>query len=188
MLTLVPHSLIRWWYQSIFIGHPRQVSYRVRYLSSTSLVFIKDNELFVKRNIPVNLLSISKSFKYWPFHLLYLNSLDFFGGWEWADGGGGRVLGNILTLAIDMQCQLAIITSSLDLLTFLRMINVAKICKSGNTHSHLFPQISLDWGILHVLFHVPEEFLLLQKGRELQSGINSALEEQVNGYQIYRNL
>lgn len=83
---------------------------------------------------------------------------------EWADGGGGRVLGNSLTWAIDVQCQLTIITSSLDLLTFLRMINVAKICKSGNTHlTSLPPDFLRLRGILHVLFHVPEEFLLPSK-------------------------
>lgn len=40
--------------EPIFIDHPSQARYHVRHLSSTSLVFIK--QLFIKWNVPVNLL------------------------------------------------------------------------------------------------------------------------------------
>lgn len=98
--------------KTIFIGHPPQASYRVRYSPSASLVFIKESELLVRWTIPANLLPvISKSFKDWPIHLLYLTLLDLFGGWEGAGSGGGAFrkysnLGNRCATSVDNNDQL----------------------------------------------------------------------------------
>lgn len=65
----------------------------------------------------------------------------------------GELLGNILTWATDVPCQLTITTSSLVLLTLLRKIIVAKIRKTGNNHSHFpldflrsrHPPLTISW-------------------------------------------
>lgn len=57
-------------------------------------------------------------------------------------------------------------------------------CQNIQKWEHLFTistsQISLYWGALCLQLHVSKESLQLQKGQNLQSGINSALEEKVN--------